>query len=48
VRFTAALPKTRNAKILRRAVRAAAVGGEPGDLSALEDAASIEAVRAAR
>jgi acetyl-CoA synthetase len=48
VRFTAALPKTRNAKVLRRAIRAVVVGGDAGDLSALEDPATVEAVRAAR
>ena len=32
-----ALPKTRSAKIVRRAVRAAALGEDPGDLSSLED-----------
>ena len=48
VRFTAALPKTRNAKVLRRAIRAAVVGDDAGDLSALEDPATLEAVRAAR
>jgi acetyl-CoA synthetase len=48
VRFCDALPKTRNAKVLRRAVRAVAVGKDPGDLSSLEDPATIEAVRAAR
>lgn len=48
VRFVDALPKTRNAKVLRRAVRAALVGASPGDLSALEDPTAIEAVRAAR
>ncbi|MBO0886664.1 MAG: AMP-binding protein [Acidimicrobiales bacterium] len=48
VRFADALPKTRNAKVLRRAVRAAATGEDPGDLSALEDPGAIEAIRAAR
>ena len=48
VRFTDALPKTRNAKVLRRAVRAVQTGSELGDISALEDPATIEAVRAAR
>jgi acetyl-CoA synthetase len=48
VRFTTALPKTRSAKILRRAVRATVLGDDPGDLSTLEDPAAIEAVRAAR
>jgi acetyl-CoA synthetase len=48
VRFTAALPKTRSAKVLRRAIRATAVGSDPGDLSSLEDPAAIDAVRSAR
>jgi len=48
VRFTDALPKTRNAKVLRRAIRAVVAGGDAGDLSALEDPATVEAVRAAR
>jgi acetyl-CoA synthetase len=48
VYFTDALPKTRNAKVLRRAVRAVATGKDPGDLSSLEDPATVEAVRAAR
>jgi acetyl-CoA synthetase len=48
IRFTAALPKTRNAKVLRRAVRAAALGQSAGDLSALEDPAALKAVEASR
>jgi acetyl-CoA synthetase len=47
VRFVTALPKTRNAKVLRRAIRATVVGEDPGDLSSLEDPATIAAVRAA-
>jgi acetyl-CoA synthetase len=47
VRFTTALPKTRNAKVLRRAVRSAVTGEDVGDLSALEDPATVDAVRAA-
>lgn len=47
VKFTTALPKTRNAKVLRRAVRAVVVGADLGDLSALEDPSTIEAIRAA-
>jgi acetyl-CoA synthetase len=47
VKFTTALPKTRNAKVLRRAVRGVVTGEDVGDLSALEDPATIEAVRAA-
>jgi acetyl-CoA synthetase len=45
VRFTTALPKTRSAKVLRRAIRATAIGADPGDLSSLEDPAAIVAVR---
>jgi len=48
VRFTDALPKTRNAKVLRRAVRAVVTGRDPGDLSALEDPATVDAVGRAR
>ena len=50
VRFTRALPKTRNAKVLRRAVRGVAVGSaaaDLGDLSSLEDPSTIDAVREA-
>jgi acetyl-CoA synthetase len=47
VRFTAALPKTRSAKVLRRAIRATAIGADAGDLSSLEDPAAIDAVRTA-
>jgi acetyl-CoA synthetase len=48
VRFTDALPKTRSAKVLRRAIRAVATGTAPGDLSGLEDAAALDAIAAAR
>jgi acetyl-CoA synthetase len=43
-----ALPKTRSGKIMRRVIRAAYLGLDPGDLSALDDPASIEAIRSAR
>jgi len=46
--FTTALPRTRSAKIVRRAVRAAALGEDPGDVSTLEDPTALEAIRAAR
>jgi acetyl-CoA synthetase len=48
VKFTDALPKTRNAKVLRRAVRAVVTGKDAGDLSSLEDPNTVEAVRKAR
>jgi acetyl-CoA synthetase len=47
--FVAGLPKTRSAKIVRRAVRATALGTDPGDLSALENPETLaEIARAAR
>jgi acetyl-CoA synthetase len=42
-----ALPKTRSGKIMRRVVRAAYLGLDPGDLSALDDPATLDAIRAA-
>jgi len=43
------LPRTRNAKILRRVIRAAYLGqDELGDLTSLENPAAVEAVRQAR
>lgn len=42
-----ALPKTRSAKILRRAIRAAAIGADPGDLSGAENPEALELIRAA-
>jgi acetyl-CoA synthetase len=45
--FVSALPKTRSAKIVRRAVRATALGEEPGDLSSLENPEALEEIEAA-
>jgi acetyl-CoA synthetase len=47
IRFTAALPKTRSAKILRRAIRSVVTGAPPGDLSGLEDPDALDAIAAA-
>jgi acetyl-CoA synthetase len=47
VLFVEALPKTRSAKIVRRAVRATALGSDPGDLSSLENPEALEAIAAA-
>jgi acetyl-CoA synthetase len=47
VLFVEALPKTRSAKILRRAIRARALGQEPGDLTSLENPEALEAIGAA-
>jgi acetyl-CoA synthetase len=42
VLFVPALPKTRSAKIVRRAVRARALGEDPGDLSSVENPESLD------
>jgi acetyl-CoA synthetase len=42
VLFVSALPKTRSAKVVRRAVRARALGQDPGDLSTLENPEALE------
>ena len=42
VLFVPALPKTRSAKIVRRAVRARALGKDPGDLSSVENPESLD------
>ena len=42
--FVSALPRTRSAKIVRRAVRARALGQDPGDLSTLENPESLEEI----
>jgi acetyl-CoA synthetase len=44
--FVDELPKTRSAKILRRAIRATALGEDPGDLSSLENPSAIEKIQA--
>jgi acetyl-CoA synthetase len=45
--FVEALPKTRSAKIVRRAVRAKALGQDPGDLSSLENPEALDMIEAA-
>ena len=45
--FVPDLPKTRSAKIVRRAIRATALGRDPGDISSLEDPGSLEGIRRA-
>jgi acetyl-CoA synthetase len=42
--WVAALPKTRSAKIVRRAVKARALGKDPGDLSSLENPESLDEI----
>ncbi len=47
VLFVSALPKTRNAKVMHRVIRAAYLGEPPGDLSSLENPETVEAIRQA-
>ncbi|MGH7916621.1 MAG: AMP-binding protein [Candidatus Binataceae bacterium] len=42
VYFVSDLPKTRNAKVMRRVLRAVHMGQPPGDISALENPAALE------
>ncbi len=46
--FASALPKTRNAKVMRRVIRAAYLGEDLGDTSSLEDPSTVEAIEEAR
>ena len=48
VEIVSELPKTRNAKVLRRVVRAAYLGTDPGDLSSLENRTALDAIERAR
>jgi acetyl-CoA synthetase len=45
--FCSALPRTRSAKVVRRSIRAAALGDDPGDLSSIENPTAIEEIREA-
>jgi acetyl-CoA synthetase len=42
--FVDELPKTRSAKIVRRALRAVVLGKDPGDLSSLENPAALDSI----
>jgi acetyl-CoA synthetase len=46
--FVEELPKTRSAKIMRRALRAVVLGQDPGDLSSLENPRALEAIGTGR
>jgi len=48
VLFVSDLPKTRNLKIMRRVIRAAFLGENPGDLSSLVNPDALEEIRAKR
>jgi propionyl-CoA synthetase len=43
--FVTALPKTRSGKLLRRAIQALCENRDPGDLTTIEDATSLEQIR---
>lgn len=45
--FTNLLPKTRSGKIMRRVIKAVAAGGSIGDITTLEDGASVDEVKKA-
>jgi acetyl-CoA synthetase len=47
IKFVRELPKTRSAKILRRALRARVVGDDPGDLSSLENPSALAEIERA-
>jgi acetyl-CoA synthetase len=44
IHFVSALPKTRNAKVMRRVIRAAYLGEDAGDLSALENPKTVDEI----
>ena len=44
VEIVSELPKTRNAKVLRRVVRSVYLGTDPGDLSSLDNHGAIDAI----
>ncbi|PIQ62563.1 MAG: AMP-dependent synthetase [Bacteroidetes bacterium CG12_big_fil_rev_8_21_14_0_65_60_17] len=47
VKFCSQLPKTRNAKIMRRVIKAIHLDEPPGDVSSMEDPAAMDAIRSA-
>jgi acetyl-CoA synthetase len=46
IEFVRDLPKTRNAKVMRRLIRSAYLGDAPGDLSSLENPQAVDDIRA--
>jgi acetyl-CoA synthetase len=48
VEFVADLPKTRNAKVMRRVIRAAYLGQPPGDISSLENPQAVAEIEKTR
>jgi acetyl-CoA synthetase len=48
VEFVQELPKTRNAKVMRRVIRSAYLDQDPGDLSSLENPHAVDEIRSVR
>jgi acetyl-CoA synthetase len=48
IEFVRDLPKTRNAKVMRRVIRAAYLGESAGDLSSLENPQAVDEIRSLR
>jgi acetyl-CoA synthetase len=48
IEFVRDLPKTRNAKVMRRVIRSAYLGEDPGDVSSLENPQAVDEIRLAR
>lgn len=44
IHFVSSIPKTRNAKVMRRVIRASYLGENPGDLSSLENPGAVEEI----
>lgn len=47
IKFVRDLPKTRNAKVMRRIIRAAYLGQDPGDTSSLENPKAVDEIKQA-
>lgn len=47
IKFISDLPKTRNAKVMRRIIRAAFLGEDPGDTNSLVNPEAVEEIRRA-
>ena len=48
IKFVLDLPKTRNAKLMRRVIRCVYLGDAPGDVSSLENPRSLDEIRQAK
>jgi acetyl-CoA synthetase len=48
IRFVRDLPRTRNAKVMRRVIRARYLGRDPGDISSLENPQAVEDIPSMR